>query len=215
MTIANKPDLIFMDVQMPEMSGIEATVKIRNFENGKPSRIPIVALTAGAVKGEKEKCLAAGMDDFLTKPIDREALHKILETHLTSFTEKAGIPSGKTSSTGTILHFDEQMLMENIDNSQIVLNELLDVVPLQFSYDMEALGKAIAEKDLAEIKRATHSIKGASLNMCFIQLAELAKEIELNIERHKMEKLDALFHELVLEWEKIQLIILQIRSNPV
>jgi CheY-like chemotaxis protein len=81
MAIALNPDLILMDVQMPEISGIEATVEIRNYELGKGSRIPIVALTAGAVKGEKEKCLEAGMDDFLTKPVDRNALLTILEKY--------------------------------------------------------------------------------------------------------------------------------------
>ncbi|MEI7726998.1 MAG: PAS domain S-box protein [Bacteroidota bacterium] len=82
MAILKKPDLIFMDVQMPEMSGLEATEAIRNHEKGTATRISIVALTAGAIKGEREKCFDAGMDDFLTKPINREALRKMLETHL-------------------------------------------------------------------------------------------------------------------------------------
>ena len=85
--ISKNPDLILMDIQMPEMSGIEAAVEIRNYEKSRGRRVPIIALTAGAIKGEKEKCFEAGMDDFLTKPIDREALRKILESHLTSFKE--------------------------------------------------------------------------------------------------------------------------------
>ncbi|MCX6305727.1 MAG: PAS domain S-box protein [Bacteroidetes bacterium] len=83
MVILHNPDLVLMDVQMPEMSGIEATLAIRNHEKGKGTRVPIVALTAGAIKGEQEKCFESGMDDFLTKPIDRKALHKVLEKHLT------------------------------------------------------------------------------------------------------------------------------------
>jgi PAS domain S-box-containing protein len=84
MAIANNPDLILMDIQMPEMSGIEATVAIRNFEKGKDRKIPIVALTAGAIKGEKERCFEAGMNDFLTKPIDRTILSTVLGTYLSS-----------------------------------------------------------------------------------------------------------------------------------
>ena len=83
-TISNNPDLILMDIQMPEMSGLEATAEIRQYEKSKNRRIPIIAITAGAVKGEKERCFEADMDDFLTKPIDRDSLRKILEKHLDS-----------------------------------------------------------------------------------------------------------------------------------
>ena len=72
------PDLIFMDVQMPELDGIEATKKIRALEGIKSNRMPIVALTAGALKEEKEKCLAAGMDYFLTKPLESHEIQTVL-----------------------------------------------------------------------------------------------------------------------------------------
>jgi PAS domain S-box-containing protein len=82
MAIVNNPDIILMDVQMPELSGIEATIEIREYEKDKGNRIPIVALTAGAVMGEKERCLEAGMDDFMTKPVDRDALQEMLRKYL-------------------------------------------------------------------------------------------------------------------------------------
>jgi PAS domain S-box-containing protein len=80
--VSVSPDLILMDVQMPEISGIEATVKIRQLEPHPGKRVPIVALTAGAIKGEKERCIEAGMDDFLTKPIDWDALQEVLKRYL-------------------------------------------------------------------------------------------------------------------------------------
>jgi CheY-like chemotaxis protein len=76
------PQLIFMDVQMPEMDGLTATKKIRALE--KNTHTSIVALTAGALTTEKNKCLAAGMDDFLTKPLERAALEEILAKYLDS-----------------------------------------------------------------------------------------------------------------------------------
>ena len=69
-----KPDLILMDMQMPIMDGIEATIKIRELEKSTDKYVTIIALTAGAMQEEKDKCLAAGMDDFLTKPIEPEKL---------------------------------------------------------------------------------------------------------------------------------------------
>jgi PAS domain S-box-containing protein len=77
-----QPDIIFMDMQMPEMNGVEATVQIREIEKKSKKHIPIVALTAGALKEEQEKCMNAGMDDFLTKPIEPERLSKALDKYL-------------------------------------------------------------------------------------------------------------------------------------
>lgn len=71
-------DAILMDIQMPEMDGYEATREIRKFENNTDKHIPIVAMTAHAMKGDKEKCLAAGMDHYITKPINPEGLYKLL-----------------------------------------------------------------------------------------------------------------------------------------
>jgi len=85
-------DLIFMDIQMPEIDGMEATKKIRNWESQKKNkkgdkfknqnsklRIPIVAMTAHTMKGDREKCIETGMDDYITKPIKREFVFNVIE----------------------------------------------------------------------------------------------------------------------------------------
>jgi CheY-like chemotaxis protein len=76
------PDFILMDVQMPEMDGLEVTKNIRNFENTRGKHVPIIALSAGVIKEEQETCFKAGMDDFLAKPVDRKVLKNILNKYL-------------------------------------------------------------------------------------------------------------------------------------
>jgi CheY-like chemotaxis protein len=85
-------DLVLMDVQMPEMDGFEATAAIREKEKHNGARVPIIALTAHAMKGDRERCLAAGMDGYLSKPIRSQELDEILETYLARRTGAVQVP---------------------------------------------------------------------------------------------------------------------------
>src|SRR5205814_3931197 len=84
-------DLVLMDVQMPEMSGLEATAAIRQREQATGARLPIIALTANAMKGDKEQCLAAGMDEYIPKPIRFEELFAVIERVISSPPSVPGI----------------------------------------------------------------------------------------------------------------------------
>jgi CheY-like chemotaxis protein len=81
------PDLVLMDMQMPEMDGLEATRTIRQMEQELDRRVPILALTANAMSGERENCLNAGMDDYLTKPLQQKLLTDMLKRHLITGTQ--------------------------------------------------------------------------------------------------------------------------------
>jgi two-component system, sensor histidine kinase and response regulator len=80
-------DLVFMDVQMPEMDGFEATAAIRGREHGSKVRLPVIALTAHAMNGDRERCMAAGMDGYLSKPIRAQELDEVLEKYLSRHPE--------------------------------------------------------------------------------------------------------------------------------
>jgi signal transduction histidine kinase/DNA-binding response OmpR family regulator len=201
------PDLIFMDVQMPEMGGIEATIHLRNYEQQTGVRMPIVALTAGAIKEEKEKCLSAGMDCFLTKPIETKALQIILRQFLIRSDNQETEIQHETANNENIVHFDRNQLMENINHNQTLFIELIEMTPEQFSGDIALLKNSIYNNDIEKIRKAAHAIKGVSLGMCFNHLAELAKWIELDSEKDTPMKIKARFNELVAEWELIKEII--------
>ena len=89
-------DLILMDVQMPELDGREATVRIRQFEAGRGKHLPIIALTAHAMQGDAELCLAAGMDGHLTKPLKRQDLTKTLERFFLPGSNSEAIATAKS-----------------------------------------------------------------------------------------------------------------------
>jgi CheY-like chemotaxis protein len=92
-------ELVFMDVQMPEMDGIEATVAIREEEKRSGEHVPVIALTAHAMKGDREKCLAAGMDGYLTKPIRPPELDEVLEEYVKSRGARTGALAGAVEQT--------------------------------------------------------------------------------------------------------------------
>ena len=208
MTISKKPNLIIMDIQMPEMSGIEATMSIRNFEAGKGSRIPIIALTAGAVKGERERCLEAGMDDFLTKPLEKKLLLRILGNFLNnSYRENTSNFKENNYDDPDNIHFDRMMVIESLGNNESVIRELQEAAQIQFVQDIAILKKAIEKRNLSDIKKVAHSIKGASLNMYFNKMAALAIEFELYLDKDHFNELNDLYNEVVTEWEQIEVIL--------
>ena len=86
-----KFDLVLMDLQMPEMDGFAATREIRTAEQGRQDHIPVIAMTAHAMKGDREECLAAGMDDYLAKPINSEELHQVIERVMSAGREPVSI----------------------------------------------------------------------------------------------------------------------------
>lgn len=182
----NTYDLILMDVQMPLMDGIEATKQIRLLTNGKD--MVIIGVTAGNVKGEKEKCLAAGMDDFLTKPLRSADLMEALKKHLfTENDESEGIQNPE-------LYLDIQHLEQQVGDDAEFREVFLTLVIQQLEVSRKELAEAIDRNDLAEIKRLLHKLKGTSGTSGLFNLADTAAKWENRMERNP--DLDALRNEI-------------------
>ena len=181
-------DLIFMDIQMPEKNGYEATMEIREIEKTQGTQAIIVAMTAGTVKGEKEKCLGIGMNDYVSKPIVKSSVGDILKQYL--FDEKT--KQAKQDVTQKIpKHFDLEALKEVLNNDLATINEMLAITLPFFKTVIVELRQAIDLQDVKNIKQIAHKIKGTSLNCCFEILAIHATEMESydNFENHKIEEL--------------------------
>jgi CheY-like chemotaxis protein len=165
-------DIVLMDVQMPEMDGLEAAAAIRSLEAGSGGRTPIVAMTAYAVKGDRERCLAAGMDDYVSKPIDINMLRQIIE-------DRAGAapgPAGAEPPTEPSSRAPE--LLKAFDNDWDFLTEVVQVFFSDYPRQLETLHRAADAGETAVFQRAAHSLKGMLRNFQLEAAAERAYELE-------------------------------------
>ena len=174
-----RADLIIMDIQMPEMDGLEATRRIRHheFRQGTRQPVPIVALTAYSLDHEREKCMTAGMNDFLTKPINMEVLRRMVNKYVNNQVRKQENDEASVSYDNNS-HFDLKALVERTQVDETMLVELAKKGAAGLNVQMQVLHEAISEKSTDQIKKAAHAIKGVGLNLCFTILAKMARHME-------------------------------------
>jgi two-component system sensor histidine kinase/response regulator len=192
-------DAVLMDVQMPVMDGFETTRQIRKMENETGERhMPIVGLTAHAMRGDREKCLQMGMDEYVTKPVEPprlfRALYKVVERYAESNGAKRTIgenPMDEHLKAGSVVLtpetkppdgntpvLDIEKLLERVGGNAEILSRLAEVFLTSLSEMMTPLRDAIEENDPENLRTAAHSLKGAVSNFCFEPATEKARELE-------------------------------------
>ncbi len=175
-------DLVLMDCQMPQMDGFEATLRIRSGEAGPDrERIPIIAMTARAMQGDREQCLASGMNDYVPKPVDSILLAQVLERWLTDGAdprpnEAAAIPTGADDSKVAV--FDGKALDDRLMGDAELIGEIVDLFLEDTPRRIEVLKRLAAEGDLEGAGREAHSIKGAAAGISGEALKMAASEVE-------------------------------------
>jgi len=217
-TLTHKFDLILMDIQMPYMNGYEATKTLRK----KGITTPIVALTASAMKGDDKKCLEAGCNDYLAKPIDRKELLKIIAKYLPS---KSGALSNtvhsaksevdelttlccdRTTQEATDTEVSEEIinwdqLIDRLGDEDLI-EQILPTYLKDNKEHFEKLSEAVKSRDSEAIASHAHALKGAARNLGVVQLSDIAGRLERAGREDDTETATMVFDELKPEFEKV------------
>ncbi len=160
--------LVLMDIQMPQMDGVEATRRIREQENKTGHHLPIVAMTANAIPGDREKYLAAGMDEYISKPFKEQELSRILSKLL-------------GSDASDII--DWNVLRElSIKTSPETVKKLITSFIATLGKNLDALEGHLAEKDIEQIRFCSHQLKASCESLGALALADLCRRVEADAE---------------------------------
>lgn len=185
------PDIVFMDIQMPVMDGYEATVKIRDVEKNRGLKeSPIVAVTAGTVKGEEEKCFNAGMNDYISKPVTENKVAEVLGRWFVGKDfNGAGRPpietEKKVEKGEDIVHFENDYFKKMIGNDDELFEKLVDFIKKDFPQKIDNIKELLKEGDTENLLNTLHSLKGASLSMRFIHLGDLLSNVEKKVKANE------------------------------
>lgn len=178
-------DLVLMDCQMPELDGFEATVLIRNISTPVLNHgVPVIAMTANAMAGDRERCIRAGMDDYLSKPVKQKELDLVLDRWLSGSDKErvaplqASVGALQQAATDTGQIFDEREMFERLGGNQGLLQEIVGMACDDLPVRLTRLQQAVEAGDRVTLKLTAHTIKGVAANLSASQLHQVADQLE-------------------------------------
>ena len=179
-------DVVLMDVQMPEMDGLSATRAIRDYETGGGQHIPIIAMTAHAMKEDRERCIQAGMDDYVSKPVSPEKLLQSLQTLLphkltagpVASEPDAEKPMDAPAASETNEHFTPSVVLEAFDNDWEFLTSSIDLFISEYPAMLQGIQQAVETGNDKDLERSAHALKGMLGNFRARNAAKTALNLE-------------------------------------
>jgi signal transduction histidine kinase/DNA-binding response OmpR family regulator/HAMP domain-containing protein len=207
-------DIVFMDGSMPVMDGFEATAAIREFEGNK-KHTPIIAMTAHAMKGDREKCLSAGMDDYISKPIDRNVIYSMLLKYCSkrkTIKEQAE-QSVIVKETDDVLQYNT--LLQLAENGFDFFKLILDETQVQLDSGMKKLSDAIQGQQMDQIKFESHKLKNIAGTIGAMDFLSKAQQIEMNAAPQTIHLCQTYFNDLTLRLEDIRNAVTTMNINKI
>ncbi|MBC7416936.1 MAG: PAS domain S-box protein, partial [Pedobacter sp.] len=189
---SQKPDVILMDIHMPKMNGYDATSAIRRIDG--MDLVPVIALTAGNVNHERERCIKAGMNDFVPKPFSEEALRIVLRKWL-SVPQNSKMTS-EVKADPAEDHLDLSMLNITVAGNQNLLDKILLMTKQQLSKSKTLLNDAYAQKDVTLISSLAHSLYGTASSAGLPKLSQLTRLVE---QASDIQTVSALYEDIKVE----------------
>ena len=203
-------DAVLMDCQMPEMDGYQATVAIRDLE-GTARHTPIIAMTAAAMEGDREACMAAGMDDFISKPVRLEAVAEVLARWISRSEPDEDPGTGATTDAGDGAPGNDpldrsqiDLLLDLDDGEGRALSEIAEEYIAHSKQVWVELRRTLSAGDVAALERSAHTLKGASANVGASTLAQLCGALESHARMEQLDEVSGLIDECDAEFARVQ-----------
>jgi signal transduction histidine kinase/CheY-like chemotaxis protein/HAMP domain-containing protein len=212
-------DLIFMDIQMPEMDGIAATKRIRNEERTTQRHIPIIAMTAHAMKGDREVCLEAGMDEYITKPISSKRIEEAMALIVTGWNAPGPENTTVEQQSSTVrkmqLRWNPQQTLEKLGGDESLLQEVMKIFLEEYPKNVAKIRQGIAKGDAGTVEKAAHSLKGELGYIGGPELLQRVRNLEEMSRNHDLKQAAEVFALLEVELHILVESVLEINDkNP-
>ena len=173
-----RPDVLVLDLEMPVMGGLAACTAIRAWERDRGLHVPIVAMTAHAMQGDEQRCLDAGMDDYISKPIDIDRLVTVLGKISPAATAPAPVTPHEELPAPTADDIDVDLALSRIGNDRKLMSDIIGLFMAQCPKAIADLEAALAARDSEQVFQVAHKFKGSAGSIAAQRTAELALAVE-------------------------------------